>query len=338
MRKVKFALLFVLILCLTVGILTACNPTGEGGGAPVIPTPEPGDTGVPDNSTTLSATEAWDVLIDAARKSNSDTGHYVYSDVLVGLDYAKDAVGYSYAFKVQTAIDLESDTGNQILFELWKKDAEGNLSEVLLGVYYYDSTLVYDCTGLRSGATIVKTDNINATAVVRTLRELLSAPGSDEYKSLAQFILNDLLTMDEGIVAGVMSALPALFGPSRLVTNPDGTQQLTMPVPLSGLLGTVLGGLLTPGPDSLIPEDVYDLVEDILGIDLALLSSIQDLSIYLTADLTADNGEGRELAAVDLGIGVDFDTFGTELEEIYGSQQSRIDISFGGEEDSRRLS
>ena len=331
MRKVKFALLFVLILCLTVGILTACNPTGEGGGAPVIPTPEPGDTGVPDNSTTLSATEAWDVLIDAARKSNSDTGHYVYSDVLVGLDYAKDAVGYSYAFKVQTAIDLESDTGNQILFELWKKDAEGNLSEMLLGVYYYDSTLVYDCTGLRSGATIVKTDNINATAVVRTLRELLSAPGSDEYKSLAQFILNDLLTMEEGIVAGVMSALPALFGPSRLVTNPDGTQQLTMPVPLSGLLGTVLGGLLTPGPDSLIPEDVYDLVEDILGIDLALLSSIQDLSIYLTADLTADNGEGRELAAVDLGIGVDFDTFGTELEEIYGSQQSRIDISFGGE-------
>ena len=333
MRKVKFAFLFVLVLCIAAATFVACNPTDGGGtGTPTIPV-QP-DVTPPDSQgfVSVSGGDAWDMFIDAARESNSDTGHFVYSDVVIGLDYAKDALGYSYALKVQSDIDLNNDANSQILLELWKADGDGTLVEMLLGLYYFDSTVVYDCTGLKSGATVVKTDDLNLTAVVKTLRELLTSGEEGEYKSLAQFILNDLLTMDEGIAGSIISLIPNLLGSSRLETASDGTQRLTMPIGLSDLLGGVLGGLLTPGPDSLIPADVYDMVEDLLGIDLKLLSTIKGLNVYIVADLTADDGDGkRELDSVDVQIGVDFDTVGSSLEEIYGTQQSHIDISVGGD-------
>ena len=333
MRKVKFAFLFVLVLCIAAATFVACNPTDSGGtGTPTIPV-QP-DVTPPDSQgfVSVSGGDAWDMFIDAARESNSDTGHFVYSDVVIGLDYAKDALGYSYALKVQSDIDLNNDANSQILLELWKADGDGTLVEMLLGLYYFDSTVVYDCTGLKSGATVVKTDDLNLTAVVKTLRELLTSGEEGEYKSLAQFILNDLLTMDEGLAGSIISLIPNLLGSSRLETASDGTQRLTMPIGLSDLLGGVLGGLLTPGPDSLIPADVYDMVEDLLGIDLKLLSTIKGLNVYIVADLTADDADGkRELDSVDVQIGVDFDTVGSSLEEIYGTQQSHIDISVGGD-------
>ena len=333
MRKVKFAFLFVLVLCIAAATFVACNPTDGGGtGTPTIPV-QP-DVTPPDSQgfVSVSGGDAWDMFIDAARESNSDTGHFVYSDVVIGLDYAKDALGYSYALKVQSDIDLNNDANSQILLELWKADGDGTLVEMLLGLYYFDSTVVYDCTGLKSGATVVKTDDLNLTAVVKTLRELLTSGEEGEYKSLAQFILNDLLTMDEGLAGSIISLIPNLLGSSRLETASDGTQRLTMPIGLSDLLGGVLGGLLTPGPDSLIPADVYDMVEDLLGIDLKLLSTIKGLNVYIVADLTADDADGkRELDSVDVQIGVDFDTVGSSLEEIYGTQQSHIDISVGGD-------
>ena len=333
MRKVKFAFLFVLVLCIAAATFVACNPTDSGGtGTPTIPV-QP-DVTPPDSQgfVSVSGGDAWDMFIDAARESNSDTGHFVYSDVVIGLDYAKDALGYSYALKVQSDIDLNNDANSQILLELWKADGDGTLVEMLLGLYYFDSTVVYDCTGLKSGATVVKTDDLNLTAVVKTLRELLTSGEEGEYKSLAQFILNDLLTMDEGLAGSIISLIPNLLGSSRLETASDGTQRLIMPIGLSDLLGGVLGGLLTPGPDSLIPADVYDMVEDLLGIDLKLLSTIKGLNVYIVADLTADDRDGkRELDSVDVQIGVDFDTVGSSLEEIYGTQQSHIDISVGGD-------
>ena len=176
MRKVKFAFLFVLVLCIAAATFVACNPTdGDGTGTPTIPV-QP-DVTPPDSQgfVSVSGGDAWDMFIDAARESNSDTGHFVYSDVVIGLDYAKDALGYSYALKVQSDIDLNNDANSQILLELWKADGDGTLVEMLLGLYYFDSTVVYDCTGLKSGATVVKTDDLNLTAVVKTLRELLTS-------------------------------------------------------------------------------------------------------------------------------------------------------------------
>ena len=161
MRKVKFAFLFVLILCLTAAMFVACNPPSDGGNdVPSIPTPEPGQPGQSQEMQSIGGTDAWNMMVDAAKASNSDTGSLVTLDYIVNFDYVKDAVTYSYAFKVQANIDLENDAGNQSLLELWERDVNGDLVKMLLGVYYFDSTLVYDCTGLKAGATVVKTDNI----------------------------------------------------------------------------------------------------------------------------------------------------------------------------------
>ena len=331
MRKVKFAFLFVLILCLTAAMFVACNPSSDGGNdVPSIPTPEPGRPGQSQETEFVGGTDAWNMFIAAAKASNSDTGSLVTLDYIVNFDYVKDAVTYSYAFKVQANIDLENDAGNQSLLELWERDVNGDLVKMLLGVYYFDSTLVYDCTGLKAGATVVKTDNINATAVVKTLRELLTSPGSDEYKSLAQFLLNDILSAESGIMSAIGGLLPGLFGSSEITTNPDGSQTIVMPIGLSNILGGVLGGILAPSEDGLIPAEVYDMVQSVLGIDLGLLSTMKDLSVYISADLTADNGSGRELSGVNVGIGFDYDTFGTSLEQDYGIQQGSISLNVGG--------
>lgn len=330
MRKVKFAFLFVLVLCLAAAVLVACNPTGgTGTDTPTIPvTP---DNPVTPGSSTVSGSDAWDMLIEAARESNTNTDPYVWSDAVINLGYAKNGTSYTYALKVRSDIDLENAANSQALLELWKVE-DDVLTEVVVGLYYYDSNLVFDCTGLKSGATVVNTDHINLSAVVETIRGLVGD------NSLAQFLLNHVLTMTDGIGGVITGFLPGLFGQSRVTTREDGSQRIEMPIPLSGLLGGALSGLLSPGAlDDLLPEGVdldaiFGMVEDVLGIDLTLFEALQDMSLYLVADLTAADGEGvRELSGVSFNVGLDFDTYGTSLEGTYGAQQTTISISVGGE-------
>lgn len=330
MRKVKFAFLFVLVLCLVAAVLVACNPTGgTGTDTPTIPvTP---DNPVTPGSSTVSGSDAWDMLIEAARESNTNTDPYVWSDAVINLGYAKNGTSYTYALKVRSDIDLENAANSQALLELWKVE-DDVLTEVVVGLYYYDSNLVFDCTGLKSGATVVNTDHINLSAVVETIRGLVGD------NSLAQFLLNHVLTMTDGIGGVITGFLPGLFGQSRVTTREDGSQRIEMPIPLSDLLGGALSGLLSPGAlDDLLPEGVdldaiFGMVEDVLGIDLTLFEALQDMSLYLVADLTAADGEGvRELSGVSFNVGLDFDTYGTSLEGTYGAQQTTISISVGGE-------
>ena len=330
MRKVKFAFLFVLVLCLAAAVLVACNPTGgTGTDTPTIPvTP---DNPVTPGSSTVSGSDAWDMLIEAARESNTNTDPYVWSDAVINLGYAKNGTSYTYALKVRSDIDLENAANSQALLELWKVE-DDVLTEVVVGLYYYDSNLVFDCTGLKSGATVVNTDHINLSAVVETIRGLVGD------NSLAQFLLNHVLTMTDGIGGVITGFLPGLFGQSRVTTRENGSQRIEMPIPLSNLLGGALSGLLSPGAlDDLLPEGVdldaiFGMVEDVLGIDLTLFEALQDMSLYLVADLTAADGEGvRELSGVSFNVGLDFDTYGTSLEGTYGAQQTTISISIGGE-------
>ena len=239
MRKVKFAFLFVLVLCLAAAVLVACNPTGgTGTDTPTIPvTP---DNPVTPGSSTVSGSDAWDMLIEAARESNTNTDPYVWSDAVINLGYAKNGTSYTYALKVRSDIDLENAANSQALLELWKVE-DDVLTEVVVGLYYYDSNLVFDCTGLKSGATVVNTDHINLSAVVETIRGLVGD------NSLAQFLLNHVLTMTDGIGGVITGFLPGLFGQSRVTTREDGSQRIEMPIPLSDLLGGALSGLLSPG-------------------------------------------------------------------------------------------
>ena len=98
MRKVKFAFLFVLILCLTAAMFVACNPSSDGGNdVPSIPTPEPGQPGQSQEMQSIGGTDAWNMMVDAAKASNSDTGSLVTLDYIVNFDYVNCGRGTSTA-------------------------------------------------------------------------------------------------------------------------------------------------------------------------------------------------------------------------------------------------
>lgn len=324
MRKWKFAILFVLVLCLTVGMLVACDRTDGNSGTPTIPT-NPDGSQTEDSYTTMSGSDAWALFREAASAANAPTGNYVYADSVIYLDYIKDATGYLYAVKVQADIDLANDVNSELLLELWQANDEGDLAKMLVGLYYYDSTLVYDCTGLKEGAKVVKTDNINITAIEATLREMFNG------SSLANFLLNNLLTFDTGVVGTVEGLVTALLGDSRLITNSDGTQRLEMPLSLTSIIGSLLSGVLVPGPDGLISDDIAELIYDILGIDLYMFEALvpENVSVYLIADLKDGADGGKVLSGMSVDVGVDFNTYGTGLEEDYGIIESSVDLSIG---------
>ena len=324
MRKWKFAILFVLVLCLTVGMLVACDRTDGNSGTPTIPT-NPDGSQTEDSYTTMSGSDAWALFREAASAANAPTGNYVYADSVIYLDYIKDATGYLYAVKVQADIDLANDVNSELLLELWQANDEGDLAKMLVGLYYYDSTLVYDCTGLKEGAKVVKTDNINITAIEATLREMFNG------SSLANFILNNLLTFDTGVVGTVEGLVTALLGDSRLITNSDGTQRLEMPLSLTSIIGSLLSGVLVPGPDGLISDDIAELIYDILGIDLYMFEALvpENVSVYLIADLKDGVDGGKVLSGMSVDVGVDFNTYDTSLEEDYGIIESSVDLSIG---------
>lgn len=324
MRKWKFAILFVLVLCLTVGMLVACDRTDGNSGTPTIPT-NPDGSQTEDSYTTMSGSDAWALFREAASAANAPTGNYVYADSVIYLDYIKDATGYLYAVKVQADIDLANDVNSELLLELWQANDEGDLAKMLVGLYYYDSTLVYDCTGLKEGAKVVKTDNINITAIEATLREMFNG------SSLANFILNNLLTFDTGVVGTVEGLVTALLGDSRLITNSDGTQRLEMPLSLTSIIGSLLSGVLVPGPDGLISDDIAELIYDILGIDLYMFEALvpENVSVYLIADLKDGADGGKVLSGMSVDVGVDFNTYDTSLEEDYGIIESSVDLSIG---------
>lgn len=324
MRKVKFAFLFVLVLCLVAGMLVACDPSGGNSGAPVIPT-NPDGSQTSDSYTTMSGQEAWTLFKDAASAANAPTGNYVFADSVIFLDYIKDAVGYYYAVKVQADIDLSNDANSELLLELWQVNDEGNLAKMLVGLYYYDSTLIYDCTGLKQGAKVVKTDDINITAIEKTLREMFNG------SSLANFLLENLLTFDTGVVGTVEGLVTALIGQSRLINNSDGSQRLEMPFSLTSIIGSLLSGVLVPGPDGLISDDIAGLIKDILGVDLYMFEALveENVSIYLVADLKDGADGGKVLSGMNVDVGVDFNTYDTSLEEDYGIIESSVDLSIG---------
>lgn len=323
MRKLKFAFLFVLVLCLVAGVLTACDQAG--GTTGTIPIPDDDSTVPGTSSTTLTGSEAWGMFIDSALNANAPTGNYVYADSTIKLGYTRDGNGNSYAFRVIANLDLVNDINSELLIELWRLSANGELEKMLVGTYYTESTLIYDCSGVRQGVSAVKTDNVNLSAIDKTLRELLGD------NSLANFILDDLFSFDTGVVGQVGNLVGALFGESSLTTREDGSVHIEMPVSLASILGSALVGLLTPSDTNpIISYEIADIVNDLTGIDLKMMQAMQSIDIVLSADLSAEDENGdRLLTGIDFGIDLDFDTYGTELEKEYGIIRDSISLSVG---------
>lgn len=328
MRRLKFALLFVLVICLVASALVACNPTSNNANNVSNIPVDPGntDTTAPE---TLSGLDAYALFKQAALNTATGQKGYINADTLLYLDYIRDKNGYSFAVKLQLALDLANDANSQMLVELWRMDANGVLTEMLIGFYYYDSTIVYDCSGAKKGAKAVKTDDIDITAIAATLQ---SAFGDSEF---ADLILNKILGIDIGELIGKLAGinlqlgtlegiLTAFFGDSRLFTLADGSQRLEMPLAVPTLIWSLLSGLFTPG--GLIPEDIVTLVNDVLGINLDMLAALvpENVSIYLVADIKSD-----KLFSTNLDLGIDFNTADTSLEDKYGIIQSELDLSLG---------
>lgn len=323
MRKLKFAFLFVLVLCLVAGVLTACDQAG--GTTGTIPIPDDDSTVPGTSSTTLTGSEAWGMFVDSALNANAPTGNYVYADSTIKLGYTRDGNGNSYAFRVIANLDLVNDINSELLIELWRLSANGELEKMLVGTYYTESTLIYDCSGVRQGVSAVKTDNVNLSAIDKTLRELLGD------SSLANFILDDLFSFDTGVVGQVGNLVGGLFGESSLTTREDGSVHIEMPVSLASILGSALVGLLTPSDTNpIISYEIADIVNDLTGIDLKMMQAMQSTDIVLSADLSAEDENGdRLLTGIDFGIDLDFDTYGTELEKEYGIIRDSISLSVG---------
>ena len=322
MRKLKTVLLIIVMLCLVCGTLAACNP--KGGGDTTVP--ETPDDTTPSNVNAISSTAAYAAFREAAL--NTYPGNYYNFGLTLGLDYVKDENGRYYSVKIQAAIDPENDENSQLLIELWRTTADGADDDLLLGFYYYDGTVVYDCTGIKKGATVVKTQDLNMTAVAKAVNTALGGT------SIGSLLIENLLGIELGDLGTVEGLLSILFGKTaRMITAADGTVEYQIPLNLASLL-SVVGGLLAP--DGLLGSysDLVNQIGDILGLDLSMLPALVDSSaIYMISSVRkGDDGVTRLVSGPTFQIGLDFNTAGTSLEGSVGIIQSELDINLGIDE------
>ncbi len=321
MRKLKIALLIALILCLVCGVLVACDPIGKDPGAPDTPG-GPGDPEVPDSGIrSVSSSQAYAAFKEAAL--NVYAGNYYNFSTTIGLDYIKDKYGRYFAVKIQAAIDPEEDANSEMLVELWRMNEAGGEETLLLGLYYFDGTIVYDCTGIKKGAQVVKTEDLDITAIAKAVDKALGGT------SVGQLLLDNLLGIELGDLGSVERILTALFAPtSRAVVAADGTVEYQIPINLASVLGLV-GGLIAP--DGLLGDysDLILTIGNVLGIDLGKLSDLDTTStaIYLVATVGKDaQGQPLLVSGPVLEVGMDFNTSGGAGSDI---MESELDVSVG---------
>lgn len=321
MRKLKIALLIALILCLVCGVLVACDPIGKDPGAPDTPG-GPGDPEVPDSGIrSVSSSQAYAAFKEAAL--NVYAGNYYNFSTTIGLDYIKDKYGRYFAVKIQAAIDPEEDANSEMLVELWRMNEAGGEETLLLGLYYFDGTIVYDCTGIKKGAQVVKTEDLDITAIAKAVDKALGGT------SVGQLLLDNLLGIELGDLGSVERILTALFAPtSRAVVAADGTVEYQIPINLASVLGLV-GGLIAP--DGLLGDysDLILTIGNVLGIDLGKLSDLDTTStaIYLVATVgKGAQGQPLLVSGPVLEVGMDFNTSGGAGSEI---MESELDVSVG---------
>lgn len=321
MRKLRTLLLVLVMLCLVCGTLAACNPNGGNTTDPDTPDEIP-----PSNNVSIASTAAYAAFREAAL--NTYPGNYFNFGLTLGLDYVKDESGRYYSVKFQAAIDPANDDNSQLLVELLRTSADGNTSEVMLGFYYYDGTVVYDCTKIKKGASVVKTDDLDLTAIAKAVDTALGGT------SIGSLIIDNLLGIELGQLGTIEGLLGILMGKnSRMVTAADGTVEYQIPINIASLL-SVVGGLLEPGGLLGSYSELVNQIGDILGLDLAMLPALVDTSaIYMIASVRrGDDGINRLVGGPSFQIGLDFNTAGTSLEDSVGIIESELDINLGIDE------
>lgn len=345
MRKLSLVLLLVLVSVMLFGMV-ACNPTNNGNtDTPVIPTPTP-DPDI-DNSEYLGSQEAWNIFKEAAlAEAHSEKDkRYINVDTAFVLGFSKDSYDSLIVARFASKIDSQDDSKSQILVEFRKlsseingrtvdkdtvctiaKNGEGTL---LFGAYYYEGKLVADMRGIKKGdgVHVVYTDTIDMTKFVSRFADALDQLdlSSVLYDTLMGYdiggLINSLIKIDLAHLTVEQLLVNVLFGASKstIVDYGNGHQVLRMPCDL-GLIVSII-----PLVQGLIPENIINLVKDVLGLDLGKLGALAGMALYLEADIM--NGA---LKGVNFNIDVNLNSYGVEgVEEKYGTFQSEFGIDLG---------
>ena len=342
MKKLRIALLIVLVLSLVACLFACSNSTNKPTPTPVEPDPvipvQPGGGGnIDEDEPTVSTTAAWEALKKAALAVN-DGSKIINFDVDLGFDYYEDKTGNDFGFRIAGGIDTDFTDGtddSEFLFEMIKKPLGSDEELLLIGLYYTSETIVMDVTGLKDkngngqGKYVVKTKDINLTALLTGLADLYDSLAGGQ--SIAELILDGLLGIDLGdipIVGGqtienlVKNMIFAKSG-AQIIPLEDGGQRIIIPSDMGFIMSVVpsLIGLL-PGllGDSIDLNMIFGLVYDVTGMDLNRIEHLKGASINLIADVGADG----KMDALDVGIGLNFESDGKNPE--YGKYFNEVEM------------
>ncbi|MBO4381296.1 MAG: hypothetical protein J5815_04000, partial [Clostridia bacterium] len=349
MKKQKLPLILLLVLVIfMIATLAACNPStrkSSGNGSsiidvPVVPTPEEPT----ENERYLGSQDAWSILKLAALNASAQgkDANFLNFDTAINFGFAKDTYNAQYVLRIAGSIYTDFDKTqagkdpSTILFELTRTsknvlpNGEEQLiydDEPVMSLYYLDEQIILDVSGIKKGAHVVKTSDIDLAALITKLDGIVDKIGISDLLWDKVFTMNigqlikQLAGMDIVNVSLEDLIVNFLFGSnkSRFIDYGEGHTQLQIPCDLS-LIASIL-----PLVQSLIPEDIFDLVDRVLGLDLRKIGALSGMALYLQADIYDD-----KLAGIDADIDVNLNSFGKEeIIKKYGIFQNEIGINLG---------
>ena len=352
MKKQKLLPIILLLVLVVIAVisLAACNPSTRqsSDGRQVIDQPEtPVDPGVDEPTTEneqyIGSKEAWTLLKDAALAASAQgkDARYLNFDTSVNFGFAKDVYNAQYVLRIAGSIDTQYDRtqgdSSKLLVELIHTTTNvlpdgtveivQDLTGPILSLYYVNEQIVIDLGGLSKGAHAVKTSDIDLTDLLSKLNGIIERIGISDLLWDKIFgmnigtLLKELAHMDIVNVTLEDLIVNFLFGAnkSRIVDLGEGRQQLQIPCDLS-LIASLL-----PLVQSLIPEDIFDLIFRVLGVDLHKISALSGMALYLQADITDD-----KLTGLSADIDINLNSFGREeVQKKYGLFQNEIGINLG---------
>ena len=283
-QRLPLILLLVLVIIMIVG-LVACNPTAgrKPSGTMIIDDPVSSDPVDIEDSSKIGSKAAWDMLKAAALRASAEgkDARYLDFDTSIDIGYAKDSYSAYYVLRIAGHVDTQSNSSNasdsQVLIELNRVSktvlpdgTEDVIGEgTVMSLYYLDKQIIIDLSGIKKGAHVVQTKDIDLAALLGKLNGIVEQLG------ISELLWNKVFGMNVGSLLKDLAGIDALnltvedvisrfiFGAniSRIIDYGEGHQVLQIPCDLS-LIVSIL-----PLVQGLIPENIIDLIDSITRKD-----------------------------------------------------------------------
>ena len=316
--KKLLAILVVVLLVVCCCTLFACNNSNDDVEPQVIDVDTPD---VDQSLNTVSGSYAWEKIKQAALNNSPSTGGYLNFNHILGLDFKKNGDGNKYTLQIAGSVD-QGDTSNSRLLLKIDKTTAANVTSQVVAIYYIDGVCYADLTGIKKGAEIVYTENIDLGYVVDRVVHMF------EGTSIADIFYNQLMGLDIGSLIGFSigdlgSLLTGMLLPETVDIKDlgNGIEQIDIPFQLADLIGIVLGVV-----GGFLNDDIQNIIYQILGLDLAKLDAVvtSEVAIVLSAKI-----ENNVLSS--LGISMDFplDSAKTDTYDDFGYFTEDLEISLG---------